>query len=195
MDRVLEFNNIMPIKNIPSVLEYGVLSHKQAAQFPHIDISMQDVQDKRDSIILPSGNPLHSYANVYFDARNPMMYKRRGQVENLCILKISIEVLSIPGTYISSQNASSKYTRFIESERLEARMLDLDNIYSRNWDYVDQIEKWRNASIKCAEVLVPISLPTEFILGAYTATEDIAQSLSDAGFSKDITINADKFFL
>ncbi len=189
-----ELNNIMPLRNIPSVLQRGILSHQRASELDHADISLEDVQNIRDGVTLPNGRALHSFANLYFDARNPMMYKRRAEYNELCILRISTEVATIPGTYVSSQNASSKYARFYDAANVSSDDVDMDKVYARDWDHEDEIEKWQHASIKCAEVLVPNSIPPEYILGAYVATEQAKQQLLQRGFDKQIEINADKFF-
>nr|VFJ98995.1 MAG: protein of unknown function (DUF4433) [Candidatus Kentron sp. LFY] len=73
---------------------------------------MADVQDRRNKIQVPGGMRLHQYANLYFDARNPMMYKRLAQVEVLCVLCVSTDVLNLPGVVITDQNAASDYVRF-----------------------------------------------------------------------------------
>lgn len=194
MDRVTEFNNIMPIKNIASVLQHGILSFQKAAKLEHNDISMKEVQDIRDGITLPNSRPLHKCANVYFDARNPMMYKRRRDYEDICILRISKKILSIPNTFVSTQNASSKYTQFYNANDVTGDCLDLDKIYARDWEHEEQIDKWRHASIKCAEVLVPRIIPSKYILGAYVASEKVKKKLIKCGFNLDVMINSDKFF-
>ena len=78
--------NIMPFRNISSVLSLGILSNFLAEKLPHVSVAMNEVQSRRDKVNVPNGMPLHQYANLYFDARNPMMYKR--QDEDICVLKI-----------------------------------------------------------------------------------------------------------
>lgn len=95
--RVVELHNIMPIGNIPSVLAHGILSHEGAAGLPHSDVSMADGQDRRDKVQVPGRLKLHQYANLYFDARNPMMYKRLAQADGLCVLSVSTQVLGCQG--------------------------------------------------------------------------------------------------
>lgn len=46
--RVIELHCIIPIKNIPSIMKHGILSHEQASRLDHDDISLSNVQDKRD---------------------------------------------------------------------------------------------------------------------------------------------------
>jgi len=81
-----EFQNIMPISNIPSVLNHGILSHEMGSRLPHTSVALQSAQDSRDQVRIPNGLKLHQYANVYFHARNPMMSLRRNEANKLCVL-------------------------------------------------------------------------------------------------------------
>ena len=81
--------NIQPISNIFSVVSHGILSYNRAAKMAHKSIAMSDVQSRRDNVVIPNGGHLHSYANAYFNPRNPMMYKRKDMAETLCVLAIS----------------------------------------------------------------------------------------------------------
>lgn len=77
--RVTELHCIMPLANVPSVMAQGILSYERAAKLPHHSVAMQPVQDKRDQKQVPGGLKLHQYANVYFHARNPMLFKRKDE--------------------------------------------------------------------------------------------------------------------
>ena len=95
--RVAELHCIMPMANIASVLVHGILSYERAAQLQHHSVVMQPVQDRRDRKQVPGGLKLHQYANLYFHARNPMLYKRKDDASNLCILRVSVAVLNEMG--------------------------------------------------------------------------------------------------
>ena len=53
----------------------GLLSHQGASAFPHYSVASEEVQERCRLKRLPNGERLHNYVNLYFDARNPMMYK------------------------------------------------------------------------------------------------------------------------
>jgi len=129
--RVTELHCIMPIANLVSVMNRGVLSHERAAKLPHHSVALQPVQDRRDRKQVPGGLKLHQYANLYFHARNPMMYKRKAEAPNLCILRVSTMVLALPGAVISDQNAASDYVRFLHPRQWQ--VLDFDAIYAMDW--------------------------------------------------------------
>jgi hypothetical protein len=188
-----EFQNITPIANIPSILELGILSYAQASKLEHLSVALQAVQEKRDCKRVPGGLSLHEYANVYFHARNPMMSRRRNEAQQICVLRISTEILDIPGAVITDQNAASKYVKFSAPETF--KMMNLEYVFARNWKHPqNQIEEWRHSSAKCAEALIPHLIPPKFILGAYVLNDSAAQELASKGFNLPIMTDADLFF-
>jgi hypothetical protein len=188
-----EFQNISLIDNIPSILKYGILSHVEAAKIPHLSVALQPVQDKRDSKKVPGGLRLHEYANVYFHARNPMMSLRRNEAHRLCVLRVSTEILNIPGAVITDQNAVSKYVRFSTPDIL--KYMDLEYVFARSWKHPgDQIEEWRHSSAKCAEVLIPQRIPPDFLTGAYVSNAASKTRLEGHGFTLPIHLDSDIFF-
>ncbi|HEY5704158.1 MAG TPA: DUF4433 domain-containing protein [Terrimicrobiaceae bacterium] len=188
-----EFQNITLIENIPSILQHGIVSYAEAEKLPHHSVALQGVQDKRNVKRVPGGLALHEYANVYFHARNPMMSCRRNEASRLCALRVSREILSIPGAVITDQNAASKYVKFSAPDQL--RFMDLDYVFARNWKHPDdQIEEWRHSSAKCAEVLIPHRIPPHFLLGAYVLDASAKNQLEGHGFRLPIQIDSDLFF-
>jgi len=191
--KLAEFQNITPLVNIPSILEHGILSHVQASRLPHHSVALQEVQDKRDQKLIPGGLALHEYANVYFHARNPMMSRRRNEAHKLCVLRVSTEILKIPGAVFTDQNAVSKYVKFSAPDRL--KFVDLDYVFAANWKHPDdRIEEWRHSSAKCAEALIPKRIPPDYLLGAYVVNGAAHAELEALGFALPIEIHTDLFF-
>jgi hypothetical protein len=191
--RVTEFHCIMPMANIGSVLEHGILSYEQAAKLPHHSVAMQPVQEKRDQKNVPGGLRLHQYANLYFHARNPMMYKRLNEAANLSVLRVSTEVVGLNGTVLSDQNAASDYVRFLHPQQWQA--LDFDDIYAMDWRHPgDLIAFYRHRSRKCAEVLVPHVVDRNLLTGAYVVNDDAAARLVRSGCTLPVTVDPVLFF-
>jgi ssDNA thymidine ADP-ribosyltransferase, DarT len=190
--RVTEFHCIMPLHNISSVMRHGILSYESAAKLAHHSVAMQPVQDLRDQKTVPGGLRLHQYANLYFHARNPMLYVRMAEASNLCVLRVATSVLQIQGTVVSDQNAASNYVRFYAPSQL--RLLPFDDIFAHDWTHPDRITYWRQKARKCAEVLVPNSVPPESIEGAYVVDQGAAVRLAAFGFRDAIAVNAALFF-
>jgi hypothetical protein len=190
--RVTEFQCIMPLENIPSVLRLGILSHEQAAAVEHYSVAMEEIQERRDHKRVPGGLKLHQYANLYFHARNPMLFKRRDHAASLCVLRISVEVRHIDGVVIADRNASSDYVRFLHPN--QEAVLDYDAIFAMDWRHPDQFEYFTRKSKKCAEILVPNCVEPRFLAGAYVADKAAADKLQTLGFSLPIAINPEMFF-
>ena len=191
--RVTDFHCIMPLANIPSVLAHGILSHEGAARLAHDSVALQAVQDLRDVKQVPGGLRLHQYANLYFHARNPMLSKRRNEAGNLCVLRVSTNVLALSGVVLADSNASSKYARFLAP--WQWRYLVFDDIFAMNWKHQDdQIAEWRHSARKCAEVLVPHRVDVEFLIGSYVVDEAAADRLNSLGFPLPIAIDPVLFF-
>jgi hypothetical protein len=167
IEEISELHYITPMKNVPSILQCGILSHNRAAKLNHDDISMREIQDVRAKKRVPGGLALHDYANLYFNGRNKMMATRRPEQDRLCVLRVSTEALNIAGAVIADQNASSKYALFLPSP-LGLQKLHRDEIFVRSWKCPDdQIREWRLGSLVCAELLVPHVVSPKLILGAY----------------------------
>jgi hypothetical protein len=190
--RVSEFHCIMPMANIPSVLKHGILSYERMAKIAHESVAMQPVQDKRDAKRVPGGLMLHHYANLYFHARNPMMYSRRAEVPQLCVLRISTAVTELDGVVLSDRNAASDWVRFLHPS--QSAILDFDAIYATDWTHPDRFEYFARKSKKCAEVLVPHRVESRFLTGAYVVDGGAAGSLASQGFTLPVQIEPVLFF-
>jgi hypothetical protein len=186
--RVTEFQCIMPMENIPSVLTHGILSHEQASKLAHASVAMEAIQEKRDKKHVPGGLKLHQYANLYFHARNPMLFKRKDQAPNLCVLRVSTEVRNLSGVVFADSNASGDYVRFLSPAQW--RLLHFNDIYAMDWRHPnDPIAYYRHRSRKCAEVLVPHRVECPLVTGAWVVDRTAADKLSATGFALPIAID------
>jgi hypothetical protein len=188
-----ELHYIAHIRNIPSILQHGILCHNEAQKLSHVDISMNEIQERRANKKVLNAMSLHEYANLYFDAHNPMLSKRRDQNSDICILRIKTEVLNLNGVVLSDQNASAEFARFYDSPH-GLQHLDFEIIFDPFWTNDDPFEYRRRKSIKCAEVLVPNRVFPEMIFGAYVCNSIAEGSLKEIGFTLPITIKSSIFF-
>lgn len=183
----------MPIANIESVMARGILSYDRAAKLKHRSVAMQPVQEKRDQKQIPGGLKLHQYANLYFHARNPMLFKRLSEVAGLCVLRVSVDVLRLRGTVITDCNAASDYARYLAPSQW--RFIDFDDVYALDWRHPGNPPRfYQHRSRKCAEVLVPHKVEANCIEGAYIADAATGRALAAAGFRLKPTIDPVFFF-
>lgn len=192
-DDLPELHYITPIGNLPSILERGILSHSRVEEIDHESVAASEIQERRAGKRVPEGRPLHEYVNLYFHARNPMMYKRRGQHEDLCVLSVHRRVLRMEGTVISDKNASSDYARFGQGAD-DLDILDAEWVYARDWTHHDQLTQWRYKSIKCAEVLVPDRVPTAHVQGIYVSCKRSEEDVKEIVTDVQVKISPDLFF-
>lgn len=185
--------NIMPLNNMDSVMENGLISYRKAARLPeHASIAMDDVQAIRERVNV-HGRSLHDYASMYFSYRNPMMYKRRFQAESLCVLAIDSLALDIEGSVVSDQNAASLTVRFYDAD-VGVEKIDFEKVFADNWTHLNAYETELHRKIKCAEVLVPDKVSYEYIAGACVLNNDSKRRLEDIGFEKNIIVKPSTFF-
>ena len=190
--RCVSFYNIMPINNITSVINNGILSFYATQSIAHASIALTTVQERREQVIIPNGGKLHSYANLYFTYHNPMMYKRKDEAESLCILAIDLSVINIPGCILSDRNAAANLVKFYSPED-GFNKIDFDSVYAENW--VDPNDPFSpKKQIKCAEILIPNCVPFSYIKGAYVLNNSSENQLIQQGFNKAIKINRHVFY-
>jgi len=90
---VTELHYITAIANLPSIVRHGILSHTLADKLAHDSVAMPEIQERRRNKQIPNAGLLHEYANLYFDAHNPMLSKCRGRNNEICVLHIDPAVL------------------------------------------------------------------------------------------------------
>lgn len=190
-----ELHFITYIKNVPSIFQLGILSRNRIirdnVQFE--DISEPGVQDLRKGKKIPgTSKELHDYVNFYFDAHNPMLSVRRSKNNRICVLRINKDILDLEKVVVTDMNAA-RNCRFMSVEE-GLLSLDRDIVYMVNWkDRDDSLNEYRQAGIKCAEILVPERLDSRYIIGAYVANRvalDAFKQVSDL----HVVINCSLFF-
>jgi hypothetical protein len=175
-------------------MQRGILSHRRAAQLAHKSVAMQVIQDRRAGKPVPGGRPLHDYVNLYFNPRNKMMSRVRGQHRSLCVLRVTPAVLDLPGVVIADQNASSRYALFLGSPQ-GLKKLDFSEVFAEDWRHPgDQIREWKHGSIVCAEVLVPDRVDFRHIVGAFVSCTDAAANFEGHQSGLSCSVNSRLFF-
>lgn len=160
-----ELHCITPMVNIASIVRLGILCHEHAEAVRHVSVASAEVQAIRARKVVPNGLPLHQYANLYIDARNAMMYRRKEEHLDLCVVRVSTDVLDLSDVVIADRNAAAEMARFGSSPEGLA-MIDRDLVFADWWN-----ASYEAKQVRCAEVLVPGVVPPEFLLGAHVSCE------------------------
>ena len=164
---------VAPMANVGSIISLGILSHTQAARVPHRSVALASVQDRRERVRVSPRRMLHDYANLYFCARNPTMYYivNHNQIDDVCLLRISPDVLDLPDVVVTDRNAASGGMSRFDPPAVGLPLIDFDDVHARYWTHPgNPAAEWDHRRRKCAEVLVPGKVEPGFILGAYAPT-------------------------
>ena len=190
---VTDLHYLAPISNVPSILQRGIFCHTAAQRIQHADLSMAVIQTRRSAKRVPGGLPLHDYVNLYFNGRNKMMAACRPKHSSICVLRINSDVLDVPGAIIADQNAASTYAMFLPSPA-GLKKLEHDEVFARSWICPDdQIREWRLGSAVCAELLIPSTVDSRFIFGAYVADNNGLRALQESAPTLSSVVNSDIF--
>jgi hypothetical protein len=197
-DELIELHYIADIGTITSIQQHGILCHKLAEKYPHRSVAMEVIQARRAQKRVPDGSrwgrPLHEYANLYFHARNPMLFKILNLHESLCVIRISTDVLVLPGVVVTDRNASADFPLFLDVDSGLQR-LDRDLVFAEDWRHPnDPLAYYRHKSIKCAEVLVPDRVAPGFILGAYVSCPQARSKILALASNLNVVIDGHMFF-
>ena len=191
---VTELHFITSVANVPSIMKHGILSNKLSQRLPHDSVAEPGVQERRKNKLIPGARPLHDYANLYFDAHNPMLSKRRDQNDRICVLRVATDVLDLPDVIISDCNAASSWVSFLPVvDGLKA--IKRDRVFAQYWKHPEELfDEWSHKAEKCAEVLVPDRVEARFITGAYVANASTLERFQRLGTALSVCVKSDIFF-
>lgn len=163
--------------NVPSMLRHGILSHASVLEreVSYRAIYDSEIVSNRQEKLAPDGQSLWQFANVYFQARNPMMYRvahEKGK-NDLAIIGLNSSVLSLPGVFITDGNAANTGTNFYYQREGMAALTEIWDIVNGEW--------WNSMDGSkrkiMAECLIPSNIPPEYIHSIYVANQKIADDL------------------
>lgn len=189
---------ITALENIPSILRHGVLSHAEARERGVEARTIYDahVVAKRGEMRAPDGGSLWNFANFYFNARNPMLYRVvRGEGRDVAVLFMRRDLMK-SAKYVSVGNAAHSLSAILPFREGVAR-IQRDTV----WEKV-QAEVWREDGearrLTMSELLVPGAADAGLIQTIYVPTAEKAEAvrkmLSRRGPGLDAVPHPDMFF-
>lgn len=212
-DDILELYYITPIGNLESILQKGILSNRRAAKSnpKHNDISDGEVQDIRAGKKIRRADPakpemsLHKFVPLYLNPHNAMMYMRKSQHAELCILRIRREILNRGDVILSNQNAATYPARFFPSSefRLSPQSTKFltspvsTRFFSDN-PVEQQDKQGKLKQVRQAEVLVPYQIDPSYIADIFVSGPEaeitVSAVLQNLQSTLNIRINQSMFF-
>jgi len=170
---------ITHIDNLASILKQGIFSHSEMERrgIKYTRIYDEDIVRNRASKYLPNGKSLWDYANVYFQPRNPMMYrvKIEKSIDKIAVLGIRKDVLARNDFYFTSGNAASAESEFYTAEEFPKHEREISRQVDRGWwNSVDGSKRQI-----MAECLFPNFIEPGYIEEIYVANNQIADGVRD----------------
>jgi O-acetyl-ADP-ribose deacetylase (regulator of RNase III) len=171
---------ITHVDNVPSMLAHGILSHAEMERRGVKTTAIYDAEivSNRKLKQTPAGKSLWEYANVYFNARNPMLYRVTCNVDlkSIAVLSVKPAVIDTPGAFLTDGNAANGPTEFYE----KAKGLE---VLEKNWGIV-QSDWWNNTDGSkrkiMAECLVPTLITPDMIQAVYVPGHEAQDRLKTA---------------
>lgn len=168
---------ITHINNVLSILERGILSHGiiEKENIPFTPIYDTEIVNKRRDMRTPDGGSLWSFANLYFQPRNAMLYRlvffgKSTDASNIAVLAVRFDVLNRADIFISTGNAASLYSDILPAHEGRKVLSQIRRAVDKKWWNEDDGSKRE----MMAECLVPDTIPPGFIQTVYVAGHDTA---------------------
>ena len=170
---------ITHIDNLPLIIKHGILCHKRVEAENVQGISMfKRKKDREDNIKRKSRvvskifrKDLLHHANLFFQPRNPMMYRSifENGKEKLAVVEIDNTILNEPDVVITDGDATNETTQFyLPSEVMKMSKQQWTIIKSEWWKECDGSKRKI-----MAECLVPNSIKPEYIRSIIVADDGI----------------------
>lgn len=180
------------INNLPLLLQRGILSQQIRLEenIEYTPIADMRIVNRRRDISTADGKSLWSYANLFFQPRNPMLYRVISEtgIQNIVVFMIANTVLQGQGIFITDGIAANSQTQFYRlPEGLEMLRAHQDIIHSQSWiswNYPVENEELRHKLM--AECLVPNQVDPTHIQQFIVADHSVANSLRDRLSSADL---------
>jgi len=168
---------ITHIDNLSSILRHGIFCHERITRE---DIQFTPIYDEaivagRGERKVPDGRSLWSFANLFFQPRNAMLYRvlLEKSSEEIAILCVNPTLLNRSDIYIALGGAGS------ERSQIVSRSAGLKNI-SKLRKYIDR-EWWSDVDdskrLSMAECLVPDNVSPDMITTLYVASHELRERL------------------
>jgi O-acetyl-ADP-ribose deacetylase (regulator of RNase III) len=193
---VKELYYITHFANVPSILKHGIFCHQiiEEKNIEFTPIYNKEIVSRRAQRLVPGGKSLWAFANLYFQARNPMLYKviHDKPLDNIVVLGVRRDVMNLTGAMIADGNAANSPTTIMPYSKVEkTRWTEIISDTQKEWWNQEDGSKRKIM----AECLVPERISSEFIDTIYTPNLKVKEKLEKSiGLDIPIVPEADMFF-
>jgi len=180
--RLNQLYYITHIDNVPSILKWGILSHERVEKdaVEYTPIYDEEIIQKRQSMQAPDGRSLWSFANLYFQPRNAMLYRvvffgKCTDKDDIVVLAVRPDILNSDDLFISTGNAASGYSDILPAKEGRKALPRIRRAVDKDWWKEEDGSKRE----MMAECLVPDRVPPEFIQAVYVASHDARDKIRE----------------
>jgi hypothetical protein len=169
---------ITHVDNLPSILKLGILSHKRVEEenIKYTPIYDAEIVANRRQKQTPDGRSLWSFANLYFQPRNPMLYRVLSEKspESIAIVNVKPSILE-RSDYISDGNAASSMSDILLAPDGLKVISEMRRLLNSDW-WTETDGSKRKIMAEC---LVPNEVQPQYIQTIYVASQSIAQEIKN----------------
>ena len=159
-----------------SIVKKGVLSH---ARVEKDGISYTPIYDghilRSKEMISPDGHSLWNFANLFFNPRNPMLYRvlREKPAKDIVVIAFNPVILNKNGIFITTGNARAWQSEILTRDEGLLKIKEIQKNF--------KLERWANEDGSktkiMAECLVPDRVPPEYLQEVYVVNHKVANDI------------------
>ncbi|MCW6035354.1 DarT ssDNA thymidine ADP-ribosyltransferase family protein [Spirulina subsalsa FACHB-351] len=179
---------ITHIGNLPSILNRGILSHKKVEELgvSYTPIYDREIISRRKEKSTPERNSLWEYANLYFQPRNPMMYRviHETNKRDIAVIAVKPTVLQASRVLITDGNAANGPTQFFSiNEGLTVLQQQWKIIQNDWWNELDGSKRKI-----MAECLIPEEISPDFVHSIFVTDHKAKKQVEEIIGSRPIGV-------
>jgi len=189
-------NHMTHMENFGGILcDEGLHSYNQMRGRSYHNLANKDVQKGRAGIaVKATDRRLHDYVPLYFGFKTPMVAWNQNKNPDLIFLRISLNVLALPGVVISDGNARATATKFRLFKQIDdLSVLDIKSIHTVKYAHDPEMKRRKQA-----EILIPDFLPLSEILDIICYSEEMKKRvlgiLAQHGRTKQVYVRPGWYF-
>jgi len=186
---IRELYYITHIDNVQSMLQKGILSHERVENenIKYTPIYDEKIVSNRREIKVLDGRSLWSFANLYFKARNAMLYRVLCQKnpDDIIVLGIRKDILNRRDIFVTTGNAASSYSEILPPSHLKKVLRIVGDIMKK--DYWTEADGSKRETM--AECLVPDSVPPEYIQTIFVTSHKTMDKVKDMLQSSNLSLS------
>lgn len=205
LPKILQLYYITHIDNLASMLGHGILSHQEIErrQLSYVSIYNKSIVNSRRAKKTPDGKSLWEYANLYFKARNAMLYQvvvaKQKPLDEIVVIAVDYySIIHQPGVFISTGNAAHNDSECIPTtpqKRVGEAFAKFGWALALDyWNEFDGTKRMMMAECLVPEKVLPERITTIYTPGRPTA-DKVGNILRGVGRAKlPVIPNPDMFF-